>query len=121
MTTRNRLLFAFCFLLFLAVRFSDDFLILTKTEKKAEDAIEITDMLLDDMQIDLNPLKTKIVSFDHGFKFLGAIFVRDSIFLPFLQRRVKGEPPRLPEPLTLRRYLELKNRLDGWTVRPLYR
>ncbi len=93
------------------VRFADDFLILTKTEKAAEEAVEITDMLLDDMQIDLNPLKTKIVSFDHGFKFLGAIFMGDGIYQPFPQKRSKEQPPlKLPEPLTLRRYLELKNR-----------
>jgi retron-type reverse transcriptase len=92
------------------VRFADDFLILAKTEKAAEDAIELTDMLLDDMQIDLNPLKTKIVSFDKGFKFLGAIFLGDGIFLPFPQKREQGPPPKLPPPLTLRRYLELKNK-----------
>jgi retron-type reverse transcriptase len=92
------------------VRFADDFLILAKSEKEAEDAIEITDMLLDDMQIDLNPLKTKIVSFDKGFKFLGAIFLGDGIFLPFPQKREQGPPPKLPPALTLRRYLELKNK-----------
>jgi retron-type reverse transcriptase len=92
------------------VRFADDFLILAKSEKEAEDAVEITDMLLDDMQIDLNPLKTKIVSFDHGFKFLGAIFLHDGIYLPFPQKRELGPPPKLPPALTLRRYLELKNK-----------
>ncbi len=92
------------------VRFADDFLILTKSEKAAYDAIEVTDMLLDDMQIDLNPLKTKIVSFDKGFKFLGAIFLHDGIFLPFPQKREQGPPPKLPPALTLRRYLELKNK-----------
>jgi len=93
------------------VRFSDDFLILTKSEKKAEEAIEVTDMLMDDMKIDLNPLKTKIVSFDQGFKFLGAIFVGDGIFLPFPQKKSKeNPPPKLPPALTLRRYLELRNK-----------
>ena len=91
------MLFAFCFLLFLAVRYADDFLILTKTEKAAEDAIELTDMMLEDLQLDLNPLKTKIVSFDKGFKFLGAIFVGDGIFQPFPQKRDKQHPPpKLP-------------------------
>jgi len=93
------------------VRFADDFLILTKSEKKAEEAIEITDMLMDDMKIDLNPLKTKIVSFDKGFKFLGAIFVGDGIFVSFPQKKTKeNPPPKLPPALTLRRYLELKNK-----------
>jgi len=93
------------------VRYADDFLILTKTEQAAQDAIELTDMMLEDLQLDLNPLKTKIVHFDKGFKFLGAIFLRDGIFLPFPQKRDKEHPPpKLPPPLTLRKYLELKNR-----------
>lgn len=92
------------------VRYADDFLILTKTEKAAEDAIELTDMMLEDLQLDLNPLKTKIVSFDQGFKFLGAIFVRDGIFVPFPQKRTRDFVPKLPPVLTLRRYLELKNK-----------
>lgn len=90
------------------VRYADDFLILTKTEKQAKDAIELTDMLLEDLQLDLNPLKTKIVSFDRGFKFLGAIFVYDGIFLPLPQKQHKGPKPKLPPPLTLRKYLELR-------------
>ncbi len=91
------------------VRYADDFLILTKTEKAAQDAIELTDMMLEDLRLDLNPLKTKIVSFDRGFKFLGAIFVYDGIFLPLPQQRPKSKAPLLPPPLTLQRYLELKN------------
>jgi group II intron reverse transcriptase/maturase len=92
------------------VRYADDFLILCKTEKEAKDAIELTDMLLEDLKLDLNPIKTKIVSFDQGFKFLGAIFLYDGIFMPFPQKRQKGPPSKLPPPLTLRRYLELKNK-----------
>ncbi len=93
------------------VRYADDFLILTKTEAAAQDAIELTDMMLEDLQLDLNPLKTKIVHFDKGFKFLGAIFLGDGIFLPFPQKRDKDHPPpKLPPALTLRRYLELKNK-----------
>ncbi len=92
------------------VRYADDFLILTKTEKAAQDAIELTDMMLEDLHLDLNPLKTKIVSFDKGFKFLGAIFLYDGIFVPFPQKREKGSLQKLPEPLTLKRYLELKNK-----------
>jgi len=92
------------------VRYADDFLILTKSEQEARDAVELTDMLLDDLKLDLNPIKTKIVSFDRGFKFLGAIFVYDGIYMPYPQKREQGPPPKLPPPLTLKRYLELKNK-----------
>ncbi|MCA9735353.1 MAG: RNA-directed DNA polymerase [Deferribacteres bacterium] len=92
------------------VRYADDFLILAKSQEKAEEAIELTDMLLDDMHLELNPLKTKIVSFDHGFKFLGAIFLQDGVYLSFPEKKKKkNERPNLPAKLDLRRYLEYKN------------
>lgn len=92
------------------VRYADDFLIVAKTEAAAYEAVEVTDMVLEDMKLDLNPLKTKIVSFDKGFKFLGAIFVHDGIYLPLPQKRKQTPPPKLPPPLTLKRYLELRNK-----------
>lgn len=91
------------------VRYSDDFLVLSKTETEAEENIELTDMILEDMKLDLNPVKSKIVSFDRGFKFIGAIFLHGDVYLPYPQKREKGVPPKLPPPLTLKKYLELKN------------
>lgn len=92
------------------VRYGDDFLILCKTLAEAEDAVELTDIVLEDLHLDLNPLKTKIVSFDEGFKFLGAIFMHDGIFLPMLQKKKQPYVPRLPRPLNLLRYFEMKHR-----------
>lgn len=92
------------------VRFADDFLILSKKEVEAQEDIELTDMILDDMKLDLNPLKTKIVSFDRGFKFLGAVFLYDDVYLPFPEKRPEPPPPKLPPPLSLMRYLELRNK-----------
>ncbi len=92
------------------VRYADDFLVLTKSEKEADDAYELTDMVLEDLQLDLNPLKTKIVSFDSGFKFLGAIFLYDTIYLPYHEKRKRNQAPKLPRPLTLRSYLEMRDK-----------
>ncbi len=91
------------------VRYADDFLVLSKTEQEARENIDLTGMVLEDMQLKLNPLKTKIVSFDKGFKFLGAIFLYDGIYLPFPQKRKKPGGVKLPPPLTLKTYLELKS------------
>ena len=91
------------------VRYADDFLILSKTEKEAEENIELTDMMLEDLQLDLNPLKTKIVSFDQGFKFLGAVFLHDDVYIPEPKKRDKRPGVVFPPPLTLKRYLEMKN------------
>ena len=90
------------------VRYADDFLILSKTQAEAEENIELTDMMLDDLKLDLNPLKTKIVSFDAGFKFLGAIFLFDDVYIPEPKKRKKQKLGAFPEPLTLKRYLEMR-------------
>lgn len=92
------------------VRYADDFLILSKTEEEAQENIDLTDMILDDMQLELDPVKTEIVSFDQGFKFLGAIFLYDGIYLPQPEKRKEAPPPKFPPPLTLKRYLELRNK-----------
>lgn len=91
------------------VRYADDFLILSKTKQEAQDNIDLTGMILEDMRLQLHPLKTKIVSFDQGFKFLGALFLYDGIYLPFPQKREKTDGVKLPPPLTLKTYLELKS------------
>jgi len=65
------------------VRYADDFLVLCKHPEDTAQALELTDYLLADLHLKLNPEKTRTTSFDEGFKFLGAIFLKDSIYLPF--------------------------------------
>lgn len=91
-----------------AVRYADDFVLLCRSEEDAAAALELTDDLLDELALDLHREKTEIRSFDLGFKFLGALFVGDSIFLPFAQAKKEGSSPTLPPPLDLLTYLELK-------------
>ncbi len=96
------------------IRYADDFLILSKTKEEAEEDIELTDMILEDMKLELNPLKTKAVSFDGGFKFLGAVFLYDDVYLPFPKKKEQEQnKPTLPDPLSLKRYIELRNQKDG--------
>jgi group II intron reverse transcriptase/maturase len=90
------------------VRYADDFLILCQSPEKAQEAIELTDMLLEDLKLKLNPLKTKIVSFDRGFRFLGAIFMAEGVYLPMKTRKESDYVPKLPPPLTLKHYIELR-------------
>lgn len=91
------------------VRYADDFLVLCKNPADASQALELTDYLLDDLQLRLNPEKTRTTSFDEGFKFLGAIFLKDAVYLPFDRPKAKFITPRFPPPLDLATYLELKN------------
>ncbi|MBU0500020.1 MAG: CRISPR-associated endonuclease Cas1 [Gammaproteobacteria bacterium] len=58
------------------VRYADDFIILAKNRDKAEAAVDLSAQVLRDLELRLNPLKTRVVNFDTGFKFLGWNFVR---------------------------------------------
>jgi CRISPR-associated protein Cas1 len=58
------------------VRYADDFIVLTKNRERAEDAIELTHSVLQELELKLNPLKTRVVNFETGFNFLGWNFVR---------------------------------------------
>ncbi|OGT89106.1 MAG: CRISPR-associated endonuclease Cas1 [Gammaproteobacteria bacterium RIFOXYA12_FULL_61_12] len=58
------------------VRFADDFLVLCKTRNAAEDAMELTEDLLQSLDLRLNENKSRIVHFDDGFRFLGVHFLR---------------------------------------------
>lgn len=90
------------------VRYADDFIILCKTEAQAREAIDLTDYLLEEMDLELNPLKTQLTSFHKGFKFLGVTFLGDGIFVPFDRPKKPDAIINVPPALELSRYLELK-------------
>lgn len=58
------------------VRYADDFVILTRSEAQARDALLLTEQTLGELQLKLNSHKTRIVHLDQGFEFLGWSFVR---------------------------------------------
>ena len=58
------------------VRFADDFVILTKSQDRAVDALQATETILKKLGLELNYEKTRIVPFDEGLRFLGRLFVR---------------------------------------------
>jgi group II intron reverse transcriptase/maturase len=91
-----------------AVRYADDILVLAKSPEAAAEALELTDLLVAELGLRLNREKTVTTSFEQGFQFLGAIFLKDSIFLPFERAKVQAVPPILPPPLDLWSYLELR-------------
>jgi CRISPR-associated protein Cas1 len=68
------------------VRFADDFVILTKREALAAEALEAMRTLLRAHGLGLNPDKTRIVTFERGFRFLGHLFVRSMVL-----KSVEGE------------------------------
>ena len=58
------------------VRFADDFLILCKSRSRAEDALEMTEEVLQQLKLKINEDKTSVLDFNRGFRFLGVDFVR---------------------------------------------
>lgn len=90
------------------VRYGDDFLVLCRSARESEQALELTDYLLAEMELRLNREKTRVTSFDQGFQFLGAIFLKGDVYLPFERSRPESEPPGFPPPLDLLTYLELR-------------
>lgn len=84
------------------VRYADDFLILCRTESEAKGALDLTDDVLQRLGLRLDEEKTSITDFERGFRFLGALFVRSLIAVPFSRAkearrpRVTDDVPALP-------------------------
>lgn len=84
------------------VRYADDFVVLCKTEEKAKWAQQLTEETLKEMDLHLD--EADIIHFDQGFRFLGVIFCRSTILVPFDKEK---EPKRIlyvPPPLNLVAY-----------------
>jgi CRISPR-associated protein Cas1 len=62
------------------VRYADDFVILAKSEKKARSALAKARQILLEAGLEINEDKTRIVSFNRGFQFLGHVFMRSLVF-----------------------------------------
>ncbi len=89
------------------VRFADDFLILCRRKKAADKALEFTAEVLESLRLRLNPAKTQVIDFKHGFRFLGVEFVRSlaikakypaAVQLSFDLQTLAEIPVQLPGP-----------------------
>lgn len=74
------------------VRYADDFLVLCKAKSDAQEALELVSNILSNLGLRLNKEKTRIVSFDDGFEYLGAIFARSIVTIPEPEYG-KAKPP----------------------------
>ncbi len=92
------------------VRYADDFIILSKSRAEAQAALELTDTILELLHLDLNEEKTSIVDFDHGFKYLGVLFVRSLIMVPFEKPMRTRKVLYMPPPLDMASYYEANRR-----------
>lgn len=79
------------------VRYADDFVVLTKSRERAQEAVELSASVLQDLELKLNPLKTRVVNFETGFQFLGWNFVR-SLAVPAKARTATDVATETPSP-----------------------
>lgn len=71
------------------VRYGDDFVLLSKSEKRILEAPTEVAEILAEMGLDLNPEKSQITSFERGFKFLGHVFAGELVLPPQARRQAK--------------------------------
>jgi group II intron reverse transcriptase/maturase len=62
------------------VRYADDLVVLCRRRAEAQAAQQSVATALKRLRLQLNPHKTRLVSFDDGFKFLGVFFLRNEHF-----------------------------------------
>lgn len=75
------------------VRYADDFVVLTETEGQALTAWEEAEYALDGLKLKVNPEKTRVASFEGGFKFLGVQFKGDEYAYVHEQKRIRVKGP----------------------------
>ncbi len=95
---------------FKIIRFADDFVILCKNKQKAEKGLKLSKEILHDLMLKLDD--ENIVTFDQGFNYLGAIFIRSMILKPFEKPKREHKVLYYPKPLNIGAYLLKKKR--GW-------
>ena len=91
---------------FRLVRYSDDFIILSKSGSEAEKALELTEEVLEQSGLLLDEEDTRITDFSGGFKFLGVVFLGDSIFTPYDRPPKERKILYMPPPFDLLGYLK---------------
>ena len=83
---------------FRLVRYADDFVVLCKSRDQAEAAGEAVRASLADLGLDLNEEKSRAVSFEQGFRFLGFLFMNDLVLDVGGRRGEQRAAPKPPPP-----------------------
>lgn len=78
------------------VRYADDFVLLARSEGKAQAALEDMAARLRYHGLSLNPDKSRIVSADHALRFLGHVFIRSMAFQEVEAEADLAAPPDAP-------------------------
>ena len=65
-------------------RYADDFVVLTQSQRQAQEALELVQQVLETLQLRLSPEKTRITTYGKGYEFLG-------FFLSSRSRRMRDK------------------------------
>ena len=84
------------------IRYSDDFVVLCKSPEQAKEACQFTHEILDKLQLTLD--EEAVVSFDQGFKYLGVIFVKSMVMVPYDRKKRERKVLYYPPPLDMEEY-----------------
>ena len=79
------------------VRYADDFVVLCRSEERARQAARLTDEVLESLHLELD--ESDIASFDQGFSFLGATFMRSLVVRPWAAETKARRPAFVPPPM----------------------
>ncbi len=92
------------------VRYADDFVILCKSRKKAERALELAEQVLGNLCLNLGD--KEIITFKDGFRYLGVTFLGDLIMKSFDPPKKKNKVLFYPKPLDLESHFRLKKKTE---------
>ena len=70
------------------VRYADDFVILCESSSQAERSKEVVKIALTELELQLEPSKTFLSSFEEGFEFLGVWFERDEYSYKWKDKKI---------------------------------
>ena len=90
------------------VRYADDFIILCKKPDEAMNARQLSKQTLEKLHLQLD--EEQITSFEQGFKFLGVVFVRSMIMVPFDRPKKERKILFYPDTLNIDDYLMNKRK-----------
>jgi group II intron reverse transcriptase/maturase len=74
------------------VRYADDFVVLARTPFELEEIASVVAGELADLGLEINAEKTRLTSFGHGWRFLGAEIKDARVMLPFKRNKTKAQP-----------------------------
>jgi group II intron reverse transcriptase/maturase len=104
------------------IRYADDFLVLARTPFELTQMREIAEACLTSLGLELNGDKTRVTSFDQGFRFLGANITKGDILLPFAKTKSPKRPawvaPTMGAPLLRAFRAGLLRCTTGWEWTP---